>query len=240
MLAIPKIIGHRGACRYAPENTLASLRKAAELGATWIELDVMLTQDEEAIVFHDETLDRTTNGHGLVAQTPYAVISELDAGSWFSPKFTGEKIPTFEAYLDAATQAGLGMNIEIKPNPGQDQKTAEKVVAILQRRTSIPPLLISSFSVEALQVVHALNKTLPLGLLLDKWIEGWREIAMQLDCVSVNLDRKLVTPQKVQEIKALGVPYVLAYTVNDKDHAAALFAMGVDAVFSDAPDMFGD
>jgi glycerophosphoryl diester phosphodiesterase len=235
-LSLPKIIAHRGASDYAPENTLASLQKAAELGADWIEFDVMLTEDGEAIVFHDETLDRTTNGSGLVAETTYPQISTLDAGSWFSPAFAEEKVPTFIAYLYYAAKLGLGINVEIKPTPGQAQKTAEKVVEILEHHwpdTALPPL-VSSFSIVALTTVRALDKQLQLGLLLDEWFDGWKETAARLNCVSVNVDQALLNAEKVQEIKSC-VPYALAYTVNDEKRALELFAMGVDAVFSNAP-----
>ncbi len=236
LLSLPKIIGHRGACNHAPENTLASLQKAAELKMAWIEFDVLLTQDGEAIVFHDETLDRTTNGSGLVAETSYAQISILDAGSWFSPEFADEKVPTFIEYLYYAAKLGLGINVEIKPTPGQEQKTAEKVVEILAHHwpdTALPPL-VSSFSIIALMTARARHKKLQLGLLLDEWFDGWKEMAVRLNCVSVHADEKLLNAEKAQEIKSC-VPYVLAYTVNDEERALALFEMGVDAVFSNTP-----
>jgi len=237
-LDLPQIIGHRGACEYAPENTLASLRTAVKLGAAWIEFDVMLTEDGEAIVFHDETLDRTTNGSGLVAETIYTKISTLDAGAWFAPQFTNEKVPTFIEYLYYAAQSGLGINVEIKPTPGQDQQTAEKVVGILQRHwpASAPMPLVSSFSVVALATARALDKQLHLGLLLDTWFDGWQETATRLGCVSVNVEHALLNAEKVQQIKSC-VPYVLAYTVNNQKRALELFAMGVDAVFSNNPNI---
>lgn len=235
---LPKVIGHRGACEYAPENTLASLRKAAELGTAWIEFDVMLTKDDEAIIFHDEILDRTTNGKGSVAETTYAVISTLDAGAWFSPAFADEKVPTFVEYLYYAAKLGLGINVEIKPTPGREKQTAKKVIELLKHHwpdTALPPL-ISSFSIEALKTVRTQSTQFHLGLLIDQWFDSWQEIATALNCISVNVNHQLLDAKKVKDIKTCA-PYVLSYTVDDTKRALELFAMGVDGVFSNKPDV---
>ncbi len=92
--SLTSVIAHRGASGNAPENTIASLRAAAQLGARWVEVDAKLTADDEVILFHDDILDRTTNSKGLVAETYSQKIKQLDAGGWFSSKFLGEKIPS--------------------------------------------------------------------------------------------------------------------------------------------------
>lgn len=235
---LPKVIGHRGACQYAPENTLSSLRKASELAVSWIEFDIVLTKDDEAIVFHDATLDRTTNGSGLVAETSYSTIARLDAGSWFSPEFSGEKVPTFIEYLNNAAKLGLGINVEIKPTPGKEQKTAEKVIALLKQYwpNSAAPPLVSSFSTAALTAARALDTKLYLGLLIDDWTHPFKETSIALDCISVHVKQTLLSKEKVAEIKSYA-QYVLAYTVDTVERALALFDMGVDAVFSNRPDI---
>jgi glycerophosphoryl diester phosphodiesterase len=237
-LQLPKIIGHRGACYYAPENTLASLRKAKALGASWVEFDVMLTQDNHAVVIHDETLNRTTNGRGDVANSLYAEIAQLDAGSWFAPEFRQEKIPTFSDYLTCAQQLGLSLNIEIKPTPDRGRDTALQVVDALKMHWQNPAqtCLVSSFCVESLQTARAQDAELNLALLLDRWADGWQTLLTDLHCVSLNMKQSLLTAARVAEAKQY-VPYVLAYTVNDKQLAQQLFDMGVDAVFSDRPDL---
>lgn len=235
----PRIIAHRGASHDAPENTIAALEKAAQLGATWVEFDVMCTQDGEAIVFHDDQLDRTTNGKGYIADTPYATIAALDAGTWFSPQFTGERIPTFASYLQKAAALGLGINVEIKPTEGQAQKTAQAVIAILRKHwpSHAPAPLISSFSVEALTTVRALDASLQLGLLLDQWTVGWQDIAQQLSCISIHVAYSLLLDDKQIKVIKTYAPYLFAYTVDDPKRAADLFAMGVDAIFSNRPDL---
>src|SRR5215207_11286279 len=93
------VVGHRGAMGHCPENTLASFARGLELGADWIEMDVHLSRDGAVVVIHDETLDRTTNGHGLVRDCNLAELTALDAGVWFSPAYAGERIPTLDELL---------------------------------------------------------------------------------------------------------------------------------------------
>ncbi|HEX9075950.1 MAG TPA: glycerophosphodiester phosphodiesterase family protein, partial [Anaerolineae bacterium] len=107
------IIAHRGASNWAPENTLAAFQRACALGADGIELDVTLTRDGVPVVIHDDTVDRTTNGKGAVAQMTLEEIRSLDAGSWYSAEFRGEKIPTLAGVLQAVGQCGL-VDIELK------------------------------------------------------------------------------------------------------------------------------
>ena len=90
---LPEVIGHRGAAAYAPENTLESIREARGRGARWVEFDAKLTGDGVVILMHDETLDRTTSGHGLVAQTSVRDIVALDAGGWFGADWRGIRVP---------------------------------------------------------------------------------------------------------------------------------------------------
>jgi glycerophosphoryl diester phosphodiesterase len=233
MIELAKVIGHRGVCHYAPENTLASLRKAFELGLSWVEFDVMLTRDGEAIIMHDDSLNRTTNGYGKVAETTYDEIEKLDAGSWFSEEFKGEKVPTFVEFLKCAAELNLGINVEIKPTSGKDLETAYKVVEILNHHFNSEKLLISSFSVASLALARALNEELHLALLLDRWFEGWQGIVKQLNCMSVNVDYRILTSDNVARMKEAGQQYVLAYVVNDLNLAETLYSWGVDAVFSD-------
>src|SRR5579871_4841546 len=87
-----QVIAHRGASKLAPENTAASFKSARDLGAKWVEFDVQCCGSQDWVVIHDETVDRTSNGHGKVAELPYSQLKTLDAGSWFHPKFSEERI----------------------------------------------------------------------------------------------------------------------------------------------------
>ncbi|QQG35530.1 MAG: glycerophosphoryl diester phosphodiesterase [Micavibrio aeruginosavorus] len=240
-LKLPKIIGHRGACGYAPENTLESVKTAADLGATWVELDVKLTKDDVAIIFHDDELDRTTNGSGLVADTLYEDIKQLEAGSWFSDGFSGIKIPTLEEMLELLIDLDLGLNLEIKPCPGREVQTAEAALDILSRYWDDPDkLLISSFQHVSLEVTKDMAAEWPRGLLLDdEWIPNWKDLAEYLEVATINVNGNLVTREQVEDIIDYGKP-ILAYTINDPQRFRTLQSWGVDGVFTDVPDIIKD
>lgn len=233
-----KIIGHRGACAYAPENTIASFDKALAMGCRFIEFDVMCSADGEPFVIHDESLKRTTNGKGEVGKVDAAYLQSLDAGSWFSRRFKGEPIPHFKEALKWLSFSSMQANIEIKPFPGTVEQTATAVLSTINRYwpadKSLP--LVSSFEWDALVLCRSLAPEMPLGLLLHEWDEHWLHKAKQLECYSVHLNRKILTAARVKEVKDQGY-VVCAYTVNRKHLANKLFQWGVDAVFSDYPDL---
>lgn len=238
MIIDTQVIAHRGATAYAPENTLAAFNRAKAMGAEWIECDIMLSQDGEAFIFHDETLQRTTNGRGKFGQVSSEYIKTLDAGSWFSKAFTGERIPTLkEALLWFATH-DIKVNIEIKPFPGFMQETT---LALLQHMNLYWPdhrghLLVSSFDIDALRLCRQLEPELSLSLLLDTWQDDVVSCAEELGCVSVNLYRKIATYARVEQLKEANLT-VCVFTVNRKREALRYFKWGVTAVYSDYPDL---
>jgi glycerophosphoryl diester phosphodiesterase len=233
-IIIPRIIAHRGASSIAPENTLIAMQLAAEMGARAVEFDVSLTKDEEAIVLHDETLQRTTNGKGKVAKTTLQQIKKLDAGSWFAPPYAGMQIPTFAETLRFIATQPLQMNIEIKPTPNCAEITAEKVVQILHRYPPKKTPLISSFKMQSLRTVYALDKNLPLAWLTHSWRADFEKILEKLHCVSLNINQHVLTKSRVQAVKKAGY-YLLTYTVDDPKRAEQLFAWGVDGIFTNVP-----
>lgn len=237
-LKLPKIIGHRGACGYAPENTLESIKTAHSMGVEWVELDVMLTRDLVPVIFHDDTLDRTTNGSGNVADKDWEDIRHLEAGSWFADSFAGAKIPTLEETLELLIELGMGLNLEIKPTPGKEVETAEVALDYLSRVwDDHDRLLISSFSHVSLETAMDMAPDWRRGLLLDtEWIPNWKEIAEHLDASVVNIDGNACTREQVEDIIDFGKP-ILAYTINDPRRARALYSWGVDGVFTDVPDV---
>ncbi len=234
----PPVIGHRGACAYAPENTMSSFTKAVQLGIRWIEFDVMLAACGTPIVIHDETLDRTTNAVGKVGDYPYAFLRTLDAGSWFSPAFSGERIPAFEQVIEFVRDTGICANVEIKPLPGQDEATVLAALKVVARYFSEinPYILFSSFSVPALQYLRKYSPGCAIGLLMHEWLSDWQVIADELNCVSINVNQEILTAANIPVLKVDG-RQVLSYTVNDARRAEQLFSSGVDAVFSDNPDL---
>ncbi len=233
-----KIIAHRGASAYAPENTMAAFNKAFVLGARFFECDVMLSADNQLVVFHDETLKRTTSGRGCVSASSLESLQKLDAGTWFSKRFAGEKIPLLSELLQWLVFTDTNANIELKPNSGTWQKTTMEMLSQLYKHwpANKPLPLISSFEWEALQLCRSLAPEMPLALLLDTWETNWLEKAKELRCYSIHFNRKALNAERVQAIKGAGF-FLFAYTVNRKRQAKKLFEWGVDAVFSDYPDL---
>lgn len=234
------VIAHRGASAYAPENTMAAFQRALAMGCRAIEFDVMLSADDQLFVFHDEKLNRTTNGKGGFGLANADYIQSLDAGRWFSKRFQGEKIPQFSTVLEWLLQNDVEANIEIKPYPNTTEKTTIAVLTALNRywprEKSLP--LISSFDWEALTISRNYSPELPLGLLLDDWQEDWQVHAERLQCQSINLSQHITTAKRVKLIKSHGYD-VYVYTVNRKRQACQFLDWGVDAVFSDYPDLLG-
>jgi len=239
-LKLPKVIGHRGACAYAPENTLESILTAAEIGTEWVELDVMLTADDVPIIFHDDSLERTTNGSGNVAETPYSTIQALEAGSWYGDSFSGIKIPTLEEAIEVLVDKKLGLNLEIKPTPGRERETAEAALDILSHYwDDHERLLISSFQLQCLEVAHDMAPDWYRGVLFDddqEMPENWRDMVDYVEAATVNIGRKAATRTLIEEIMDFEKA-ILVYTINDPQEARQLQSWGVDAVFSDNPDV---
>lgn len=238
-LQLPRVIAHRGASFYAPENTLAALYKAHQLGIPWSECDATLTADDHVVILHDATVNRTTNGRGAVDDFSYQDLTALDAGSWFGAAFAGESIPTLQQYAERSLAYGMGLNVEIKPTLGKEIITAEKVLDVLHAcwpRESANRLLVSSFSLPSLHMARMLNKNLWLGLLMDAWLEDWESILDHLECIAVHVRYPLLTEEKVRRIQAQG-RLVLAYTVDTPAVAQKLFDWGVDAIFSNVPNL---
>jgi glycerophosphoryl diester phosphodiesterase len=232
---LPRLIGHRGAKESAPENTLASIREAARQGARWVEVDVMLTADRRPVLIHDDTLERTTNGNGPVPGLTLDQLRQLDAGSWFDPRFAGERVPTLEEAVALIIELGLGLNLEIKPYPGQDAATATIALEALRPLWPVDrPLLLSSFEVPCLEIARDLWPDCPRGYLIWKQPDDWAAIANRIEATTINVNAEWQTAATVAAYGATGRP-VLAYTVNDAGQAQTLFDWGVAAVFTDAP-----
>jgi glycerophosphoryl diester phosphodiesterase len=233
---IPQIIGHRGAKVNAPENTIASIRRAYEEGARWVEFDVKLTADDVPILIHDATLERTTNGQGDVRNRTLDEIRRLDAGSWFGPAFAGERVPTLAETLDFMAAHGMGFNLEVKPCPGRARETAEIALNLVRERwpSDCPAPIISSFSLDSLDAARKVAPELPRGYLIEKLPVDWRENARTLDCAAIHPNSRHLSRDQVREIKAAGYA-LLVWTVNDVGRARDLLSWGVDSLITDAP-----
>jgi glycerophosphoryl diester phosphodiesterase len=231
---LPRWFAHRGGGSLAPENTLAGIRLAARLGYRAVEFDVMLSGDGTPVLIHDETLERTTDGHGRVCDTPDAVLFALDAGQ-------GERIPRLTEAALLCRQLGLLANVEIKPASGHEERTAAVVARLsaeLWHGAPLPPLL-SSFSLAALAVAGDLAPGLARGVLYEAPPADWRAAVQRLHAFSLHCAGELVSDEVLGEARAAGIP-VLCYTVNAEKQAKTLFARGVSSLFTDRLDLFAE
>jgi glycerophosphoryl diester phosphodiesterase len=229
-------IGHRGAAAEAPENTLASFRRALELGVTMIECDLQLTADGEVVVFHDWTLERTTDGSGVVCELPLAAIRRLDAGAWRDRRFAGERVPTLDETLELVVPAAR-LNLELKCRGGRAEARAlaSAALAAVTARGAVDRVLFSSFNGTCLEEVRAASPKVRIGVLWDAPPhETAFARAAQVGAVALHPRAGMVTRTLLREAHDLGL-LVYVWTVNPVDEIVRLVREGVDGVISDHP-----
>lgn len=228
---------HRGAGKLAPENTLAAFRLGADYGYRMFEFDAKLAGDGTAILMHDDSVDRTTDGRGRVAALGLSDLMRLDAGAWHSPTYTGEGIPTLARVARWLLAGNYLANIEIKPCTGREYETGAAIAAEadhLFRDAEVAPLL-SSFSEQALLGARAAAPDLPRALLTDVLPTDWVARCRALDCVAIDPHHKLLSEAVVDQAHDAGLR-VATYTVNDPERASLLYQWGVDTIITDAID----
>lgn len=233
------VLGHRGACAWAPENTLISIRRAAADGASMVEFDVQLTAEGRCVLMHDMTLDRTTDGSGPLSSAFLADISGLDAGGWFSDAFVGELVPTLEEVIDVALELGIGINVEMKTSPGREVETA--LVTIGALRAAWPASLLCPILTSAdrtcLEVTASLAGDWPKGLIAEDVPDDWQEIGKTLRLEAFHLNEKSLCPEVLRQMHVAGYD-VAAWTVNEIPRAEQLRKWGISAIITDDPALF--
>ena len=222
-------IAHRGVSSLAPENTMVAFQKAVELGADGLELDVQFSKDGRLVVIHDEQLDRTTNGQGLVKDFTLAELRELDAGTWFSREFAGERIPTLEEVL--VEFPGLHINIEIKSGvifyPGIEKAVLDTV----QRYKLEENILISSFNHYSLAECKKINPDVRIGILYMAGLYKPWDYAKKLGCYSIHPLFYGVQPEIIMGCEQNGLA-IYAWTVDDPKFMTALAKGGITAIIT--------
>lgn len=232
----PMIFAHRGACAHAPENTLASFNLAVEHGADAIELDVKLSLDDQAMVIHDHTLDRTTDGKGKVNEHSLEQLKKLDAGTFFDPKFAGEKIPTLDEVFESVGKR-IFINVELTNYSSPKDNLIPIVAGIVKRHQLQSSVLFSSFIPGNLTAMRALLPNTPVGLLCLEGIKGiFTRSFLFLKTSPEALHPYLqdVTPGLVEREHKRG-RRVHVWTVNDDADVNRMFALHVDGIFTDDP-----
>lgn len=230
----PLILGHRGASRAAPENTLAAFREAARMGADGVELDVHLSADGVPVVIHNASVNVTTDGKGYVHTMPLAQLKELDAGSHFAPRFAGERIPTLEEVF-AEVGRQLLINIELKSQPAHVRGLEPAVVDLVNRMGMAARVWVSSFKPYMLSEVRRLAPQIPCGLLYEPASVGVFLLSPFTPYEAVHPHYTLATAGRVRRAHRRQ-RRVMAWTVDNVSVAQALAALGVDGLITNTPD----
>lgn len=212
---------------------MAAFRRAAKLGARFIETDLHLSRDGRIVAIHDPTLNRTTSGRGAVMAHSLEEIRKLDAGSWFAPEFAGERVPTLEEILSFASQADVNLYLEIKGESGYGIERA--LVAALRGRVEAMRVVVLSFDPPALELVRRLDRVIMTGLLWDDDPANAVERAMHIGARQLAPRGDRLNAELVAEAHTNGLQ-VVTWTINEPRHIRAVAASGVDGIMSDYPD----
>ena len=230
------IYGHRGAARYYPENTMISYKKAIEMGADGIEIDVHKSKDGHLIVCHDEKVDRTTNGSGYIKDLSLHELKNLDAGSWFNDKFKGEQIPVLEEVLQFVKEKNVLLNIEIKSGPIFYHDIEEYIVNAIKDYNLEDKTIISSFNHYSLLKIKDIDKGLKTGILYIAGLASPWEYAKSVKADAIHplfmtIDRDVVLGCLENGIQ------VNPFTVNEEWGLQLMKSFGVTSVITDCPDL---
>lgn len=200
------VCAHRGHSVAAPENTIPAFRAGVDAGATVLEIDVVLTRDDEIVLLHDEILDRTTNATGQAGNLDLAAIRALDAGAWFDPKFAGTRVPTLVETLDFAREAGVGLLIEIKERQ-RPERILERLGTLLTEKRAEGDVLVISFDHVSLRRLREVFPALRTEIITHARHVDIPEVARSAGAASVSIEWNMFHPDDARALHeaAIGV-----------------------------------
>ncbi|MBI3609603.1 MAG: glycerophosphodiester phosphodiesterase [Nitrospirae bacterium] len=231
----PLNIAHRGASGHAPENTMAAFRKAVEMGADWIELDIHLTADGHLVVLHDFTLERTAGDRRAVKVFTLEQLKTFDVGLWWDEAYRNERVPTLDEVLSFAENR-IKIQIELKRGSSLYPGIEKRLIEMIARHRAENRTAVSSFETDALKTLRELDRTIPLGLLTRKpRPKDILEDAKSLNVQSLHISTRRLSKEILTQAHLNGLP-VYAYTVNRPLLMRRYLSMGVDGLFTNYPD----
>ena len=231
-----KNFAHRGFSGKYPENTLLAFQKAIEVQADGIELDVQLTKDGEIVIIHDESIDRTTNGKGLVVDYTYDQLKEFDASYVYTGKFGFNKIPTLREYFNLIKGTNIITNIELKTGIFEYVGIEEKVFNLIKEFKLEDRVIISSFNHYSVLRMKALAPNIKCGFLTETWILNPGKYTKDncIECYHPHF--AILTPDIVKSLKTFGIE-INTWTVNKEDEIRDLISKKVDILIGNFPDL---
>lgn len=230
-----KIFAHRGFSGYYPENTMLAFKKSIEIGVDGIELDVQLTKDNTVVIIHDETIDRTTNGDGLVKSYTYDELKKFDASFKFN-NFGFNRIPTLEEYFLLVKDLDIITNIELKTSVYQYLGIEDSVLELIKKYKLEDKVIISSFNHFSILRMKKLAPQIKCGFLSEDWIidAGKYTFSHQIECYHPRFNNLI--PEVIEELKKFNIE-INTWTVNDERDMLYLKEKGIDSIITNFPDM---
>jgi glycerophosphoryl diester phosphodiesterase len=224
----PLVTAHRGSSRRAPENSLSAIRKAIEDGADYAEIDVQETADGHVVLIHDTDLRRVAGDRRPIWEARLSDLRGLDAGSWFSPEFAGERIPTLEEAIDVAGDE-IRLNIELKIN-SHEERLPERVVEILRAKGFRDRCLITSLDFRALERVRRLDPELPLGFIVFETVGDLSRLPVE----ALSVETRLANVRLIRRAESRGVQ-IHVWTINDRPGMLRMILRGAHNIITDEP-----
>ena len=229
----PWVIAHRGASGHAPENTMAAFERAVALGAGFIETDLHLTRDARFVAIHDPTLERTTNGKGLVKDFTLAEIRKLDAGLWFDREFMGQRVPTLEEIVEFAAKHDVIFYLELKYEAAWGMH--HSLLGALAKSGGAARSIVISFNESTLTALRQVDPAAMMGLLFEEPNQDYAKTGIELGVRQLCPHHSLVTPELVEKAHGLDLQ-VATWTVDDAGIMRAMIAAKVDGIMTNFPD----
>lgn len=232
-----EFFAHRGFSSRAPENTLAAFRLAAQLPIAGIELDVQLTKDNKVIVIHDEMVDRVTNGRGFVKDSTYEELSKLDAGSWSSKEYAGERLPLLEEVFELYKDNSLKIIIELKTAAIEYKGIEEEVNRLIEHCNMVDRVIVSSFNHYSLKSIKRINPKIKTGILTGEVLYEPANYLNQLGAEMVFGSINAINYEMIQYLEKSDKKLTI-YTVDRESDFLRLTAMGIKSIITNKPDSF--
>lgn len=229
----PLVIAHRGGRKWAPENTMAAFKRTLESGADGIELDIHRCKSGELVVIHDETVDRTTNGHGFIKDKSWSELKSLDAGSWFDPKFKSESLPLLIDVLRLINGKVL-LNVEIKNDAVRYPGIESDLAVVLSKYKYPQKIIVSSFDHDIVRLFHKKAPQYKTAMLDETIPDNVVDYATKDGAYAWNPDFQLLRDKQQVAAHNAGLK-VFVWTPNKKDEWERMAACDVDGIITDDP-----
>jgi len=241
----PLVIAHRGASGLAPENTLASISKAIEIGVDRIEMDLRQTLDGEVVVLHDKTIIRTTNGWGSLRKIPLKKLKRYSAGSWFDPAFSSETVPTFREVLELV-KGRATLLLEVKDGTPYHPGIEKRIIELVNEYAANEWCIVQSFNDRILNNFRKLPEFqtdmqklfaafIPVAPFYGGSKFSYKRLRTYAYAQEVNISRRYVNPRVIRKVHTMGKK-VNVWTVNETSALEKFVDWGVDGIITDYPE----